>query len=215
MVNDTVAWPSRSEITLGGWPAAPAGRRQRKRQLRRHKLRRRPPVGPAAHRRDHRRRISAAVQGRQGHPGPPDPPRPLPRARHLRQSQEPPPAQELRPRQHRLTRSCRLGTGTRMSPRYRDLTGLARAGQGWPGLPRRLRPRCRRRSIAAMQATGQARHRHRAIAATRPAIPDSSRTHWAAADSLWVIHRITSRMRSRLASAATAGRSASTWARAA
>jgi hypothetical protein len=45
------------------------------------------------------------------------------------------------------------------------------------------------------------------------AIPASSRTLWAAAESLCETHSITSRMRRRLASATAAGRSAATWAR--
>jgi transposase InsO family protein len=66
-------------------------------------VRGRAPAGPHRHRRRHRRRLGAAVQGRPGHPGPPDPPRPGPRARRVRQPEGTAAAQELRHRQHRLT----------------------------------------------------------------------------------------------------------------
>jgi transposase InsO family protein len=81
----------------------PARRRRRSGQLRRHALPSRAKMGPHRHRRRHRRRLGAAVQGRPGHPRPPHPPRPLPRARRLRQPQRPAPPQELRHRKHRLT----------------------------------------------------------------------------------------------------------------
>jgi hypothetical protein len=63
----------------------------------------RAPLGAHRHRRVHRGRVGAAVQGREGHPRPPDPARPRPRARRARQPEGAAPPQELRHRQHRLT----------------------------------------------------------------------------------------------------------------
>jgi len=100
-----------------GLTVTPAGQRQRRDQLRRHRLPGRPPLGPPVHRRLHRGRVGAAGQGRQGHPGPPDPARPGPRARRVRQPQGTTPPQELR------RRHWRLATGTQMSPGYPNLTG--------------------------------------------------------------------------------------------
>jgi len=104
--------------------------------LRRDRVPGRPVLGPHLPRRHHRRRVGAAVQGRQGHPRPSDPPRPFPRTGRLRQPPRPRPSQELR---HRLGR---MATGTLLSPRYRNLTWpIASAGlTGLALLPVRLIP---------------------------------------------------------------------------
>ena len=93
----------------------PAGRQRRGGHLRRRRPTR--PGGAwarASRRRDHRRRVGAAVQRRQGHPGPPDPPRPRPRnsarsptPRAAPGGRTPPPGMSPSYRN-----SCRPGTGT-------------------------------------------------------------------------------------------------------
>jgi transposase InsO family protein len=128
----------------------PAGQRHRRGQLRRDRLPGRPPLGPPVHRRDHRRRVGPAVQGRQDHPGSSHPARPVPRARRVRQPQRTPPPQELRHRQ------CHLATGTHLSPGYRDLTHETRT----PDCQRTtLRPRRAGRGLQAWAAVRVAVHR--------------------------------------------------------
>ena len=100
----------------------PAGQQHRRDHLRRQDLRRRPALGAHLDRRDHRRRIGPAVQGRHrssaSTPSATTGPRnsaPSPTPKAAPAGRTPPPATSPK-------RSCRPGTGTLLSPRNRNLT---------------------------------------------------------------------------------------------